>query len=60
VLYPVALQGAEIISIAQLSEELFKNRPVPVAGGRAELAFKMALEVTLDTIVVEQRIVDVD
>ncbi len=60
VLDPVALQGAEIIAVAQLSEELFENRPVPVAGGRAELTFKMALEVILDTVVVEQCVIDVD
>ena len=57
---PVALQGAEIIAIAQISEELFENRPVPVAAGRPELTFKMALEVILDTVVVEQCVVDVD
>jgi hypothetical protein len=60
VLDPVALQGAEIIAVPQVSEELFENRPVPVAAGRPELTFKVALEVILNAVVVEQRIVHVD
>ena len=60
VLDPVALQGAEIIAVAQISEELFENRPVPVAGGRSELTFKMALEVILDTVVIQQCVIDID
>jgi hypothetical protein len=60
VLDAVALQGAEIIAVAQLIEELFENRPVPVAAGRPELTLKVALEVILNAIVVEQRVVDVD
>ena len=43
VLDPVALQGAEIIAVAKISEELFEDRPVPVAAGSAELTFKVAL-----------------
>ena len=27
----VALQGAEIIAVAEISEQLFKNRPIAVA-----------------------------
>src|SRR4029077_11917248 len=60
VLDAVALQGAEIIAVAQLIEELFENRPVPVAAGRPELTLKVALEVILNAIVVQQRVVDVD
>ena len=39
----VTLQGAEIIAVAQLIEELFENRPVPVAAARPNHA-EVALE----------------
>ena len=57
---PVALQGAEIIAVSQITEELLENRPIPVAAGRPELTFKVALEIILNAVVVEQRVVDVD
>jgi hypothetical protein len=60
VLDPITLQRAEIISVAQFREELFENRPVPVAAGRPELTFKVALEIILNTVVVEKCVVDVD
>ena len=60
VLDPVALQGAEIIAIAQFGEQLLENRPVPVAAGSSELTFKVAFDVVLDTVIVEQRIVHID
>src|SRR5262244_3556500 len=60
VLDPVALQGAEIIAIAQLSKELFEDRPVAVAAGGPELTFKVAFEVALDTVIVEERVVHVN
>src|SRR5213596_2976010 len=42
VLDPVTLQGAEIIAVAQLSKELFEDRPVSVAADGPELTFKVA------------------
>jgi hypothetical protein len=60
VLDPVALQGAEIIAVAQVSEELFENRPVSVAAGGPELTFKVALEIILNTVIVEECVVDID
>ena len=57
---PVALQGAEIIAVSQITEELLENRPIPVAAGRPELTFEVALEIILNAVVVEQRVVDVD
>ena len=57
---PVALQGPEIIAVTQIREELFENRPVPIAAGRPELPFQVALEVILDTVVVDECVVDVD
>ena len=60
VLDPIALQGAEVVAVAQIGEELLEDRPVAVAAGRPELAFEMASEIGLDAVVVEQRVVDID
>ena len=57
---PVALQGAEIIAVSQITEELLENRLISVAAGRSELTFEVALEMILNAVVVEQRVVDVD
>src|SRR6267143_1078761 len=57
---PIALQGAEIVPVAQIAEQLLEDRPVAVATRRSELAFKMALEIGLDAVVVEQGVVDID
>src|ERR1700730_13757279 len=60
VLDPIALQGAEIVPVAQIAEQLLEDRPIAVATRRSELAFEMALEIGLDAIVVEQGVVDID
>src|SRR5262245_29575987 len=57
---PVALQGAEIVPIAQLGEQLLEDRPVTLAAGNSEFAIEVAFDVVLDAVVVEQRIVHVD
>src|SRR4030095_782653 len=57
---PVALQGAEVIAIAQIGKQLFEDRPVALAGGNSELTVEVALDVVLDAVVVDQRIVYVD
>jgi hypothetical protein len=56
----IALQGAEVIAVAEFREQLFENRPVALAGDNAELTIEVALDVFLDAVVVEQRIVHVD
>ena len=60
VLDPEALESAEVIAVTQLCEQLFEDRPVSVARSGAELTFKVSLQVILDMVVVEQRVVDVD
>ena len=60
VLDPIALQGAEIVAVAQIGEELLEDRPVAVAASRPELAFEMAPEIGLDAVVVQERVVDID
>src|SRR5437763_12143182 len=57
---PIALQGTEVIPVAQIGHQLFENCPIAVAARRSELAFEMALEIGLDVIVVEQSVVDID
>ena len=57
---PIALQGPEVVAVAQLVEQLLEDRPVAIAAGRAEFAFEMTLQIGLDAVVVEQCVVDVD
>ena len=57
---PIALQGAEVVAVAQISEELLEDRPVAVPAGRPELTFEMASEIGLDAVIVQQRVVDID
>src|SRR6516164_5958519 len=59
-LNPVALQGTEVISVAQFAEQLLEDRPVAIAAGGPELAFQMPLEVGLNVVVIEQRVVHID
>src|SRR5882724_9552808 len=60
VLGPVALERAEVVAIAELDEERLENRPVPLTTRGAELPLEMALEVVLNPVVVQQRVVHVD
>src|SRR5262249_31069674 len=56
---PIALQGPEVVAISELDEERFEDRPVPITRRGAELALEMALEVVLNAIVVQERVVHV-
>ena len=60
ILEPVALQGAEIVRIAELRAQLFENRPVAITLGTAELTFEMLAEILLHGIVIEQGIVHIE
>src|ERR1700730_5228271 len=60
VLDPIALQGTEVIPVAQLGHQLFENCPIAVAARRSELALEMAFEIGLDAVVVEPSVVDID
>ena len=57
---PIALQGAEIVAVPELVEQLLEDGPVAIAAGRAEFAFEVALQIGLDAVIVEQCVVDVD
>ncbi|HUC70131.1 MAG TPA: hypothetical protein VMS01_02960 [Stellaceae bacterium] len=60
VLDPIALQGSEIVAVAEIGEELLKDRPVAVAADGPELAFEMAAQIGLDAVVVERCVIDID
>lgn len=55
----VALERAEVVGVAPLDTKVLENGPVPIPAFRPELALEMSLEVGLDVIVVDQRVVDV-
>jgi hypothetical protein len=57
---PVALEGTEIVAIAQLGEQLLEDCPVSLAARNSELTVEVALDIVLDTVVVEQRVVHID
>src|SRR5271166_1068821 len=56
----VALERAEIVGVAQGGEPLLEDRPIPVARRCAVSLGQMRLEVVLDAIVVDQRVVHVE
>jgi hypothetical protein len=57
---PIALQGSEIVAVAEIGEERLKDRPVAVAADGPELAFEMAAQIGLDAVVVERCVIDID
>src|SRR5262245_19001838 len=60
VLRPVALQRAEVIGISELAPQLFKNLPIPVAGGGPVCLLEVLAQMGLHAIVVDERVVDIE
>src|SRR5690242_1566225 len=56
----VALQRSEIVAIPKLREQIVENSPVALASSAAVGSLDMVLEVLLDGVVVQERIVDID
>jgi hypothetical protein len=56
---PITLQSAEVITVAELIEEILKDLRVTVPTSCAELPFEMVMEVVLNVIGVEQCIVHI-
>ena len=56
----VALQGAEVVGVAELGPQLLEDRPVVGAAVGADLGVEVPAQVLGDPIVVEQRVVDVE
>ena len=55
----VTLQRADVVAITQLGKEVHDDRPIPVPASGAELAFDIGLQILLQIVVVEERIVDI-
>ena len=55
-----ALQGSEIVAVAEFREQILQDSPIAIAGVASVGAFEMILQILLYAVVVEQRIVDVD
>ena len=60
ILCPVALQGAEIIGIAELGAELLEECPVSLLPLMADLFLQMVLKVSGDTVVIEQSVINIE
>jgi hypothetical protein len=58
-LYAKTLESAQVIPVAQFLEELLLNRPKPVATLWPRLVLDMSLEIILDAVVFQQRVVDI-
>jgi hypothetical protein len=56
----IALEGSEVIGIAEFGAELLEELPVAFGRRRAHLIFEMALEIGGDMIVVDQCVVDIE
>jgi hypothetical protein len=54
-----ALEGSQIVPVAQLLEELLLDRPEAVSALEPELALNVTFEVVLDAIVIEQCVVHI-
>src|SRR5262245_29902888 len=56
----VALESSDVVAVAELVEQVLEYLPIAHARGGAVDLFKMFLEVLLDGVVVDQRVVNVD
>jgi hypothetical protein len=56
----VALQGADVLAIAELREPVLQDPPIALAGSAAIDLLDMILQVLLDSVIVEQRVVYID
>ena len=57
---PVPLQGAKVVAIAELGKQLLEDGPVLITAIGAEFLLQMSLQISLDAIIVQQRVVNVD
>src|SRR5215831_3244515 len=55
-----ALEGADIVAIAQLGEQILQDSPIAGAGSDPIGLIEMVLQVLLDPVIVEQCVVDID
>jgi hypothetical protein len=57
---PVTLERSKVITVSQFVEEVLQDIPVTNPGGQPILALEVVLQILLNPIVVEQRVVYVD
>ena len=55
----VTLQGAKVIAVAQFGEQTFQDRPIAITARSSKFAFQMTLQVSLNVVVVDQRVVHI-
>ena len=55
-----ALERAEIVGVAELISEFFEDRPIALSSFLTELCGEVPMEIGLDCVVLEQRVVDVE
>src|SRR5579863_8224194 len=60
VLIPIPLQRAEVVAISELGEKVIEDLPVAFTSGAAIRMFEMIFQIPLDSVVIQQRVVDVD
>src|SRR5579872_1163705 len=56
----ITLEGADVVAIAQLRHQILEDPPITIARSDAVSLLDMILEVVLDPVVVDQRVVDID
>jgi hypothetical protein len=56
----ITLQRTKVVSISKLGTQFFKDRPVPLLTLMPHFVFKMALEISNDTVVVKQCVIDIE
>jgi hypothetical protein len=56
----IALEGSQVVGVAEFGAELLEDLPVTLSSFGADFDLKMALEVGGDAVVVDERVVDVE
>jgi len=54
------LESADIVAVAQLRHQILQDPPIAIARGDAISPLEMILQVLLDPVVVDQRVVYID
>ena len=55
-----ALQSSEIVTVTEFREQVLQDPPIAIAGVASVGVVEMVLQILLDAIVVEQRVIDVE
>ena len=55
-----ALQGSEIVAIAEFRKQILQDPPIAIAGVVPVGALEMIFQILLYSVVVEQRVIDIE